>query len=133
MSALATLEDYEARYGATSEPARVEVLLNDASNYVKALYLEEWGFEYLEGDSDVFAQNAPAVVCAIVSRVVNTPAGLEGVSQASQTAGSYNASFTYANPTGDFYLTKTDKARLGFTNRATIGTIAPMLECDRLC
>lgn len=133
MSAFATVEDYERRYGAVNDCERLEVLLEDASNYLKALYLEEWGCDFSDADDEVFETNAPAVVCGIVSRTLNTPAGLEGVSQATQGAGSYSASYTFANPTGDFYLTKTDKTRLGFSARSMIGTIPPMLESDRRC
>ena len=130
MSAFATIEDYEARYGLVQDREKVTTLLGDASNYLSALYFQEWGEEYKAGGHSLFDLNACAVTCSIVSRVVNVPAGMEGVSQASQGADSYSASYTFANPTGDIYITKSERERLGFGGSG-IFTIAPMTEKDR--
>lgn len=130
MSAFATINDYEARYGAVIDQSRVTVLLEDASNYLLALYRQEWSEDYAEGAHALFDLNACAVTCAVVSRVVNVPLGMEGISSASQGADSYSASYTFANPTGDFYITKAEKERLGFTG-GFIGTIPPMIAADR--
>lgn len=132
MSAFAEVDDYIKRYGADIDSARVEVLLEDASNFLKALYAQQWGADYEKGIHPTFDDNACAVVCAIVSRSLNVPAGMEGVSQASQGADVYSASFTFANPTGDFYISKSDKQRLGLGG-CVIGTIAPLIhkeECN---
>jgi len=49
-----------------------------------------------------------------------------GASQMSMTAGPYTQQFTYANPSGDMYLTKIEKRLLGITS-SYIGTIRPMM------
>lgn len=131
MSAFATYDDYVARYGSDVDRQRVTVLLDDASNFLKALYVEEWGEDYEEGVHTSFDDNACAVTCAIVARSVNVPAGMEGVSQASQGADVYSASFTFANPTGDFYISKSDKQRLGLGGMK-IGTIAPLIHTEEV-
>jgi hypothetical protein len=128
MSAFATKEDYINRYGVVLDEVKLECLLEDASNYLSALYLQEFGSEYKEGEHPMFDKNACAVTCGIVSRSLNVPVGMEGVSQASQGADSYSASYTFANPTGDFYLTKSDKQRLGIGG-GRVFTIAPMVHC----
>lgn len=130
MAAFATADDYKARYGAVEDEARLTVLLEDATSYLLALYYKEYGEEYAQGVHPVFDASAPAVCCAMVSRTLNTPTGLEGVSNVSQSADVYSASYTFANPTGDFYLTKSDKERLGI-GAATVGTIAPLTIKDR--
>lgn len=130
MSAFATIEDYEARYGLVQDKVKVTTLLGDASNYLSALYFQEWSEEYKAGEHSLFDLNACAVTCSIVSRVINVPAGMEGVSQASQGADSYSASYTFANPTGDIYITKSERERLGLGGSG-IFTIPPMTEKDR--
>lgn len=130
MSAFATVDDYIKRYGTVEDTQRLECLLDDASDYLKALYYQEWGAEYTAGEHALFDAGALAVTCAIVSRTLNIPAGMEGVSQASQGADVYSASYTFANPTGDFYVTKSDKERLGIGN-SCIGTICPLTDIDR--
>lgn len=127
MSAFATADDYIKRYGAVDDTDQLTVLLEDASNFLKALYVEEWGQDYMAGVHPVFDDNACAVTCAIVSRSLNVPAGMQGVSQASQSADVYSASFSFANPTGDIYISKSDKQRLGLGGMK-IGTIAPLIH-----
>lgn len=129
MSAFASVDDYTKRYGAVDDTQRLECLLDDASDYLKALYFEEWGVEYSEGEHAIFDAGSLSVCCAIVSRTLNTPTGLEGVSQATQSADVYSASYTFSNPTGDFYLTKSDKDRLGIGG-GCIGTICPQAYID---
>ena len=125
MSAFATAEDYIARYGEVDDTARLTAQLEDASNYILSLYIAEYGEDYEKGAHPVFDLNAPAVVCGMVSRVLNVPADMAGVSTASQSADIYSASYTFANPTGDFYATKSDKERLGLGG-TRIGTIEPL-------
>lgn len=71
-----------------------------------------------------------AVACSIVSRAANVPLGLAGASQYSQTAGSYNASVTFANPTAELWLGKADLKRLGLAG-CRIGSIDAMTGADR--
>lgn len=126
-----TVDDYAKRYGTPSDPERVDVLLTDAADMLLTAYERRWG-AYVEGAHPAFDRGFVAVACSVVSRAVNVPGGFAGVTQYSQTAGSYNASITYANPTGDLYLAKSDLKRLGLAG-TRIWSIAPAIGgcCDQ--
>lgn len=89
----ASAGDYSAIYGAPADAdvERLAFLLERASGYIMA-YMPE-GYE--RGADPVFELNASTVVCAMAHRVLCAPKGLEGVSQMTQTAGSYSASVSY--------------------------------------
>ena len=70
------------------------------------------------------------MACAVVSRAMSAPLGLAGATQYSQTAGSYNASVTFANPTAELWLGRSDLKRLGLAG-CRIGSIAAMTGADR--
>ena len=116
-AAFATLADYELRYGkvADAESGRVGALLEDASYMLLSAYESRWG---------------AYAACSIVSRAVNVPLGLAGATQYSQTAGSYNASVTFANPTAELWVGKSDLKRLGLSG-CRIGSIEAMTGADR--
>lgn len=107
MAAYATLDDYEARYGETDQPERVKVLLEDASALIDALP----GFT-LRPDDLTQAANLTRVTCSVAHRSM-TSGDLDGVTQYSQTAVGYSAQLTYANPSGDLYITSQEKRSLG--------------------
>ena len=123
-----TVEDYAKRYGEPADPCRVDALLSDASDMLITAYEGRWG-AYEEGAHAAFDRSFAAVACSIVSRAVNVPDGFAGATQYSQTAGSYNASVTFANPTADLWLGKSDLRRLGLTGMQ-IFSIAPMVGDD---
>lgn len=52
------------------------------------------------------------VSCGMVERAMKSD-GTAGVTQESRTQGPFSSSFTFANPTGDLYLTKADRKLLG--------------------
>lgn len=132
MTAFATLADYEVRCGAVSEEdvAKVEALLEDASAFMLGQYRRCTGRDYEACVNVVFDANAKAVCVAMVSRAVSASGALTGVTQQSQTAGSYSQSYTYANPTGDLYLGRSDLKRLGLAG-ARVGSIDAMTYKDR--
>lgn len=132
MTAFATLADYEARCGTVSEEdvTKVEALLEDASAFMAGQYRRYTGRDYEVGDNVVFDANAKAVCVAMVSRAVSASGALAGVTQQSQTAGSYSQSYTYANPMGDLYLGRSDLKRLGLAG-ARVGSIDAMTYKDR--
>lgn len=107
MSAYATLQDYEARYGAQAQPERVATLLGDASALIDALP----GFKARPGDAAQEA-NLTRVACSIAHRSM-TSGDFDGVKQYSQTAAGYSAQLTYANPSGDLYITSAERRSLG--------------------
>lgn len=107
----ATVEDYEARYGEVEDRDRVETLLGDATAFIA----EYKGFTLLgPGDAgyDLQQANLVRVTCAVVHRALSA-GELAGLSSYSQTAVGYSASVSVANPTEDFYLTKSDRKALG--------------------
>ena len=128
----ATLADYELRYGAVADGDgdRVSALLADASDALLAAYESAWG-GYKAGDHPAFDRAACSVAFSVVSRAVNVPFGMAGASQLSQTAGIYNASVNFANPTGDLWLGKSDLKRLGLAG-CRIGSIDAMSGADRV-
>lgn len=106
MAAFATFEDYAARYdAATGDAGRVGVLLDDASALVSASLPAG-------ADIDALAPLLKSTVCAMVNRA-RVSAGMAGVSNYSEGAAGLTASVTYANPSGDIYMTATEKAALG--------------------
>lgn len=126
MDAFASVEDYTKRYGDVVDSDRVEVILSDASDAMLNAYESFWGESYQKGAHEQFDRSATAVCCAIAHRSLSVPAWFEGASQYSQTAGSYNASITFSNPTGDIYLSKTELKRLGLYGQR-IGAVMPIM------
>lgn len=118
MVAFATLADYELRYGEAENPDRVEALLADATAFIAS----QPGFERLE-DDEAQRANLIRIACSVVNRSLSA-GDMAGFSQFSQTAGSYNASVSLANPSGDFYLTKAERKALGIGS-ARVGQTDP--------
>lgn len=112
-TAFASYADYSSRYGTDAGEERVSTLLSDASGFLAAEYERRYGCAWEQGAHPVFDRNAAAVCCGIVARMLATPEDLYGASQYSQGTGVYSASLTFANPTGDMYLSAADKRRLG--------------------
>ena len=119
----ATVADYAARHGAPPDESRCAALLDDASALLMSEYLARYGSEWEEGEHPAFDRGACAVACAVVSRALSVPDGFQGATQYTQTAGSYSASMTMANPTCDLYLTKADRTRLGIGRRCRVGCV----------
>lgn len=69
------------------------------------------------------------VSCEMVKRAMSSPGGV-GISSTQQGAGPYQQTIQYANPTGDIYLTKADKALLGCGTQAafTVPMGAPVAD-----
>lgn len=85
----ATPGDYAAAYGepGPDEAARLPQLLLRATGYLLS-YMD--GYE--RGTDPVLDLNASTVCLSMVRRALCAPRGMEGVSQLTQTAGSYSAS-----------------------------------------
>lgn len=121
----AGVSDYAARYGEPEDSGRIGALLADASAMLRSAFRRRAGEAYCEGISDDFDENVGAVCCAMVFRA--TRAGdMAGASQMSQAAGDYSASVTFANPTGDLYMTAQDLQRLGLGG-CGVWTISPQI------
>lgn len=120
--------DYEARYGPVDDAARLTTILEDASNILLSKFAERYGRPYEKGASPSFDLNAAAVACSMARRALSAPAGFEGASQLTQTAGPYSASLTYANPNGEVYATRSELKRLGLVG-CRVGSIRPGGGC----
>ena len=118
MTPFATIEDYEARYGEVEDRDRVETLLGDATAFIEA----QPGFSYDAGDFTQ-AANLTRICCSVVYRSLSA-GDLAGVSSYSQGGVGYSASVTLSNPSGDFYLTASEKRSLGI-GRGRIGATCP--------
>lgn len=132
MDAFATVADYVARCGPVEDgdESRVDALLEDASAYLRGAYQRHMGTRYLAGANQTFDENVKAVCVAMVARTVNAPVAMAGITQQSQTAGPYSSSFTFANPTGDLYLGRSDLKRLGLAG-CRVRSIQAMTAADR--
>ena len=106
MEPFATIDDYEARYGAVDDEKQLETLLEDASAFIAS----QAGFK--QPDTDVGTANLVRVTCAIVHRSLMA-GSLAGIQSYSEGAVGYSASVTPYNPSGDFYLTAQERKSLG--------------------
>ena len=109
----ATVGDLETRWRTLDNPEEVDragVLLADASTLIRDLAGD---IDQRITDGELDASTPKAIVCAMVKRAMQGPAGYDGVTQAQQTAGPFQQGVTFANPSGDLYLTKLEKRRLG--------------------
>lgn len=113
---LATVDDYERRYGPSADPDRLAEALMDASRLIAA--------ECAAGGVDVDApENADVLmqVCrSCAARAVQSDAaGVPlGVTQFSQGAAGFSESWSMANPSADVYLTKAERRILGLRPQA---------------
>lgn len=103
---------------------QVEALIEDASAMLLALL----GSRYDE-DDEVQARNLQTVCCNMVARALTATlnsAGF-GVSQHSMTVSSFNEQVSYANPSGDLYLTSLEKKLLGI-GASAVFTVEPSIR-----
>ena len=116
--AFATIADLEARWRDLSdaEEARASVLLDDAAAYLQSLV-------EVDPDDEVQAANLKMVSCNMVKRAMSSAASdAFGVTNATATMGPFSQQVAYANPSGDMYVSKSERAILGI-GTATIGSI----------
>ena len=125
--AYATVSDIEARWRTltSDEEAKAAVLLDDAAAILDTLAVFD------SSDPNV-AANLRTVSCNMVIRSMSSSGDSFGMSQGSMTAGPYTQSWTYANPSGDMYLTKMEKRLLGVTS-GYIGSIRPQIAVRGCC
>jgi len=111
----AEVDDLESRWRTLTESQRAtaEVLLADASN----LILSECRVANVVDDDDedeleIRTDTLKRIVCAMVKRAMLAPSDQAPMSQVSFQAGPFGQSGTYANPTGDLYLTRSERKSL---------------------
>lgn len=104
-------EDLEARWHTLtgSERERASLLLVDASDKIMT--------DYPHAVNRVSATTLKRIVCQMVKRAMLASDERAGVSQMSQTTGSFADSFTFTNPDGDLYLTASERKSLTASSR----------------
>lgn len=108
----ASTDDLEKRWRPLSpaEKDTATVLLEDASVEVRSV-LRRAGIDY---EAPAFDEDAAKiVVCGMVKRGMVAADSTPGVTTEQETTGPFSRSFTYANPTGDLYMTKRERQLLG--------------------
>ena len=131
MAAYATLEDLQKRWRPLSptEQNRAEALLEDASVLIQAEFQRNQ--RKIDPDDELLSSALKIVSCSLVKRIMSTPASVDGVSQMGETAGPFNKQLTFANPSGDMYLTAREYAMLGISQRRSgIAQIMPITGVD---
>lgn len=109
MSQYATLDDLRQLWpdAGTLDEARAQALLPLVSASIDAMCAAD-GLD-ASGIDDAILR---LVTCQAATRMLMTSGGY-GVTQTSWGASPYSGSESYANPTGDLYLTKTERELLG--------------------
>jgi hypothetical protein len=125
--AYADVSDLEVRWRTLTddEQARAEALLDDASAMLDAYITVD--------ETDEKQLNLlKIVVCNMVERAMSTSGDMYGVTQHSMTAIGFTQQFSYANPTGDLYITKAEKRMLGISGTGKGRTIMYGMvgDCD---
>lgn len=123
MEAFATVADLEARRGplTAEQKSRAPAALEDVSAAMAAL-MGRSGVA-VDPEDAVQAANLRTVCCSAAYRMLSAAGGVP-YTQASRTAGPFSASVTLANPNGDLYLTKQERALIGL-GRARAGFSSP--------
>jgi hypothetical protein len=106
MVALASVEDVAIRWRplTSEEMIIVETLLEDASDMVRVRF-PNVDADILAGT--VRAATAVRVVAGMVRRAMMNRDN-EGITQGAETVGPFSVSHSYANPSGNLYLSKDD-------------------------
>lgn len=100
----ASSDDLKARWPDLSDTKLAETLLSDASQLIR---------DTCPGWAHASKATLIAIACAMVKRAMIAGSDNAGLSSTQETAGPYSQTLTYSNPTGDLYLTRTEKQRLG--------------------
>lgn len=125
MEAVAKIEDLEARFRTLDEheKERATALLSDASAILHSEFAR-LGRE-IDPDDEVQAMNLTRVCCSMVRRVMASRSDAD-LKSTMLTAGAYSEQLTFANPTGDMYITKNERRSLGLPlYKQRIGSILP--------
>lgn len=107
----ATLEDLKKRWPdfPSGADGYAETHLEDATQYI---------LDVAPHCMEVSESTRRRIVCAVVRRAMAADAdGSAGIAETQSTMGPFSASYTVANPHGDYYLTKQEMKALGGGNR----------------
>lgn len=119
MQPYATVDDLKKRYPAIdlTDRERMEAFLEDASIYLNAA-LDNASIDR-EHLNDTYLHLLRTVCCSMVMRALPMLDDDEYTSAKTvqETVGAFTRMVTLANPTGDMYLTKSEKDLLGLTRK----------------
>lgn len=121
--AYATYTDLEAIWRPLSadEQEQATALLDYAAVIIDA-------YATVDATDEEQLTRAKYVSCSMVRRaMMASESDMIGISQASATMGPFNQQATYQNPTGDLYLTGTEKGMLG-ANGSFIASVRPVIR-----
>lgn len=127
----ATVSDLEARWRplTPAETATATTLLDDASAQVRVECPDV--DDRLTATPPTLDASIPRrVVCAMVKRAMLAPVDQAPMTQMQQTAGPFSQSGTFVNPTGDLYLTKTERRLLGCSRQRAASIPTEQRPCD---
>lgn len=100
----ASSADLKSRWPEMPDGTVADTLLADASQLIRDT-CPRWAV--------VSEATLRAIACAMVKRAMISGLDNAGLSSSQETAGPFSQTWSYANPTGDLYLTRTEKQRLG--------------------
>lgn len=121
--AYATYTDLEAIWRPLSadEQEQATALLDYAAVIIDA-------YATVDATDEEQLKRAKYVSCSMVRRaMMASESDMIGISQASATMGPFNQQATFSNPTGDLYLTGTEKGMLG-ANGSFIASVRPVIR-----
>lgn len=100
----ASSDDLKARWPDLSNTEVAETLLSDASQLIR---------DTCPGWAHASDATLKAIVCAMVKRAMIAGSDNAGLSSTQETTGPFSQTWNFSNPTGDLYLTRAEKQRLG--------------------
>lgn len=100
----ASSDDLKDRWPDLSDPKLAETLLSDASQLIR---------DTCPGWALASEATLKAIACAMVKRAMIAGSDNAGLSSTQETTGPFSQTWNFSNPTGDLYLTRTEKQRLG--------------------
>lgn len=100
----ASSDDLKARWPDLSDTKLAGTLLSDASQLIR---------DTCPGWALASEATLKAIACAMVKRAMIAGSDNAGLSSTQETTGPFSQTWNFSNPTGDLYLTRTEKQRLG--------------------
>lgn len=100
----ASSDDLKDRWPDLSDTKLAETLLSDASQLIR---------DTCPGWAHASDATLKAITCAMVKRAMIAGSDNAGLSSTQETTGPFSQTWNFSNPTGDLYLTRTEKQRLG--------------------
>lgn len=126
--AYATVADLESRWRTLTaeEQEKAATLLEDAADVIDSEVT-------IDADDEVMVKRAGRISCDMVRRAMSAQdSELYGVTQASATMGPFSQQATYANATGELYLSRSEKSQLG-ANSTFIDSLRPKVGGWHAC